>query len=58
MTNRYFNDENRRQISQTIPMGRLATTGDIAKLVVFLASDRSGYITGETITIDGGYLTR
>ena len=58
MTNRYFNDENRRQISQTIPMGRLATTGDIAKLVVFLASDASGYITGETITVDGGYLTR
>jgi 3-oxoacyl-[acyl-carrier protein] reductase len=39
-------------------MGRLATTGDIAKLVVFLASDASGYITGETITVDGGYLTR
>jgi len=58
MTNRYFNDENRRQISQTIPMGRLATTGDIAKLVVFLASDASAYITGEAITIDGGYLTK
>jgi NAD(P)-dependent dehydrogenase (short-subunit alcohol dehydrogenase family) len=58
MTSRYFNDENRRQISQAIPMGRLATTDDIAKLVVFLASDASAYITGETITIDGGYLTK
>jgi 3-oxoacyl-[acyl-carrier protein] reductase len=58
MTNQYLNDEKRRQISSTIPMGRLATTDDIAKLVVFLASDVSGYITGETITIDGGLLTK
>jgi 3-oxoacyl-[acyl-carrier protein] reductase len=45
-------------VSQAIPMGRLTTTADIAKVVVFLASDLSAYITGETITVDGGYLTK
>ena len=58
MTNQYLSDEKRRQVSQSIPIGRLATTTDIAKLVTFLASDVSAYITGEIITIDGGYLTK
>jgi len=58
MTNQYLDDEKRRQLSQAIPMGRLATAADIAKLVIFLASDVSAYVTGETITIDGGYTTR
>jgi NAD(P)-dependent dehydrogenase (short-subunit alcohol dehydrogenase family) len=58
MTNQYINDDRRRQLLQAIPLGRLATTADVAKLVVFLASDASAYISGETITIDGGYMTR
>jgi 3-oxoacyl-[acyl-carrier protein] reductase len=58
MTNQYLDDEKRRQMSHAIPIGRLATTVDIARLVAFLASDASAYITGETITIDGGYLTK
>lgn len=39
----------------TIPMGRLGTPEDFAALVTFLASERSGYITGASIQIDGGY---
>jgi NAD(P)-dependent dehydrogenase (short-subunit alcohol dehydrogenase family) len=58
MTSQYLDEERIRQVSQAIPIGRLATTADIAKLVTFLASDASAYITGETITIDGGYLTK
>lgn len=57
MTHQYLNDDKRRQISLSIPIGRLGTTADVARLVTFLASDVSAYITGETITIDGGYLT-
>jgi 3-oxoacyl-[acyl-carrier protein] reductase len=38
-----------------IPMGRLGTPEDFAALVTFLASERSGYITGASIQIDGGY---
>ena len=38
------------------PLGRLGTPEEVAKLVVFLASDDSSFITGETITIDGGVM--
>ena len=58
MTNQFLDDEGRRRISQAIPLGRLTTASDVAKLIVFLASDLSTYITGETIAVDGGYLTR
>ena len=39
---------------QTHPLGRAGSTDEIAELIVFLASDRAGWITGETIAIDGG----
>jgi 3-oxoacyl-[acyl-carrier protein] reductase len=38
-----------------IPMRRLATTDDIARGVLFLASDDAAYITGQTIVVDGGW---
>lgn len=38
-----------------IPMGRLGTPEEFADLVTFLASERSGFITGTSIHIDGGY---
>lgn len=38
-----------------IPQGRMATPGDLSGLVSFLASDVSSYLTGQQITIDGGY---
>jgi NAD(P)-dependent dehydrogenase (short-subunit alcohol dehydrogenase family) len=37
-----------------IPLGRWGSPDDIAKVVVFLASDDAGYITGEDVIIDGG----
>jgi NAD(P)-dependent dehydrogenase (short-subunit alcohol dehydrogenase family) len=39
---------------QTHPLGRAGEPDEIADLVAFLASDRAGWITGETISIDGG----
>ena len=41
-----------------VPFGRTGTTVDIAEAVVFLASDDAGYITGQELMVDGGYLVR
>lgn len=37
-----------------IPLGRVADPEDIARVILFLASDAAGYITGQTIVVDGG----
>ncbi|MEJ0070731.1 MAG: SDR family oxidoreductase [Pseudomonadota bacterium] len=39
-----------------VPVGRYGTPEEIAKLVLFLASDDAGYIVGETVIADGGYV--
>ena len=44
---------NERIIPQ-IPVGRLGEPEEIARCVVFLASDEAGFITGSTITANGG----
>lgn len=41
-------------MAENIPMSRLASPEEIASVVVFLASNQAGYITGNTIHIDGG----
>lgn len=38
----------------THPMGRVGTPGEVAELILFLASGRSGWTTGTTVSIDGG----
>jgi len=43
-----------KEILRTIPMGRIAETGDVVGTVLFLASGLSDFITGEVITVDGG----
>ena len=47
--------ENQRQaLVQQIPLNRLGRTEEVAKAVVFLASEDAGYITGETLNVNGG----
>lgn len=48
--------EIRERILTRFPLGRLATKEDVADLAVFLASDLSSFITGQTIAVDGGFL--
>jgi NAD(P)-dependent dehydrogenase (short-subunit alcohol dehydrogenase family) len=47
--------ERKKMISNTVPLGRFGTPDEIAKAVVFLASDDSSYITGTELFIDGGF---
>lgn len=47
-------EEQRELLQQQIPLGRLGAPEEIAALVSFLCSDAAGYITGETVHINGG----
>lgn len=51
---RKLTDTQKESLLKNIPMQRLGDVHDIAKAVVFLASDDANYITGQTLTVDGG----
>jgi len=44
----------KEDLIKQIPLGRIGSPDDIAHMVLFLSSDEAGYITGQTITVDGG----
>jgi NAD(P)-dependent dehydrogenase (short-subunit alcohol dehydrogenase family) len=48
-------DEDRARVAATVPLGRLATPEEVAVWAAALCSPYAGYITGETLTIDGGH---
>jgi NAD(P)-dependent dehydrogenase (short-subunit alcohol dehydrogenase family) len=47
-------EEREQEMCRTIPLGRIGAPNDVGRLVAFLASETSGYITGQAINIDGG----
>ncbi len=49
-------DAARKKLLSRTPLGRLGRPSEVASVAVFLASDESSYITGETIYVDGGRL--
>lgn len=53
---RVLPEEQRRALMEQVPLGRLGGTEDVANAVAFLASEAAGYITGETLHVNGGML--
>jgi len=49
-----INDEFKKKLVENIPMNRLGSIKDVSNCALFLASDLSDYITGETIHVNGG----
>jgi len=46
----------RKQVEATTPLGRIGQPDDTAKVAVFLASDDSGWVSGETLMVSGGFV--
>ncbi len=53
-----LNDDAKKQTVAAIPLGRMGSADDIAQGVLYLASDKASYVTGQIITIDGGWTLR
>jgi 3-oxoacyl-[acyl-carrier protein] reductase len=47
-------DEKKAEIAAAVPLGRFATSDEVARVVRWLASDDAAYITGAVIPVDGG----
>jgi len=56
MTEQNLPQAEQKKVKKTIPLQRFAEPKEIAELVMFLVSRKNSYITGEVITIDGGFL--
>lgn len=48
-------EENRKAMLANVPLGRFAEPSEIADVIVFLASDMSSYVTGQTLHVNGGW---
>jgi NAD(P)-dependent dehydrogenase (short-subunit alcohol dehydrogenase family) len=55
LTSSQAGEQRRKMISTSVPLGRLGSPDEIAKAVVFLASDDSSYVSGVELFVDGGF---
>lgn len=55
--NAAFSDEDMKALADETPVGRIAEPAEIARAVLFLASEESGFITGDVLNLSGGFIT-
>ena len=51
----YITDEMEREWARYYPLGRLGRAEDIAPMIAFLASSQASWITGQAISVNGGF---
>ena len=52
-----YDDETLEELAEQTPLGRLGTPEDVASVIAFLASEEAGFVTGQVIGANGGYIT-
>lgn len=55
--NACYDEEAMEALAEKTPLGRIAEPEEIAKAIFFLASENASFITGQTLTVDGGFLS-
>lgn len=50
--------QKKREVGEAVPLGYMGAPADVARVVVFLASDQSNYMTAQTLSVDGGNVLR
>jgi NAD(P)-dependent dehydrogenase (short-subunit alcohol dehydrogenase family) len=54
----FGSDEGRRMALQSVPLGRLGQSGDVAAAAMWLCSEQAAFISGAIVPIDGGQAAR
>lgn len=54
MTMNWLGEDGLKPFAEKVPMGRVAVAEDISKVIFFLASDEAGFVTGQSIQVNGG----